>query len=868
MSRQKPDLAGLDQEIRDHIEAETEDNLARGMPPENARSAAIRKFGNMTRVKEDVRGVWIPGWIDQLRQDARDAARAVRRKPAFSFAIVVTLALGIGLTTAIYSVVQAVLIRPLAYAHPDRVVWLTTRVATSKAEIMNSINFATWHSQVTSLEHMVAYDYADSTMAGGAEASRIRIVLASDGFWQVTGAQPFLGVLPSAQETDVLVLTHRVFREQFHGDPQVIGRAVSVDGRQVTIGAVLPHDFGPQLLPQPFAPAFESVDAAAYRMMILQPPPQNIGPQTQIRVYQAFGELKPGVSIEQARGEIEAIHAREQREHPTPFGDSAAIVTPLRDKVVGPSRRALGILLAAAIAVLVIACANVASLMLSRSAERRKEIALRMSVGSGPLRVVRLLLAESLAYALLGGIGGVLLAAWLVNMVIGLIGPAVTRLTETTLDLGVMTVAIAISIGTALLFGVGPAIALCFTNVQEVLKEGGRSVSASRRVVITGRAMVVLQVALTVVLLVGAGLMFKSVWQITTYPQGFTPDQILTMRVDFRGPLYRQEAARLNYATALLEKARTLPGVHEPAITSSRDSTMLVIKDGESMPPPEKREARAAPVSKISADFPRLLGMTLISGRWFEDVETRGAILINETLARRDFADTSAIGARIRMPWLGKDGYGTVVGVVADLKYADIDADPKPELFFHYRDTPVFGVTLAMRVDGDAAAAAPAIRKELSTVDPTQSFYSIKTMEQGLSESIAPRRFNLLLLGTFAMVALVVAVLGVYSVVAYAVSERTHEIGIRLALGAERARVVRMIVGQGMASVIGGIVIGLAAAVMATRVIAGLLYGVDATDVSTFVLSTITLTAIAFIACCAPALKAAVVDPVIALRAE
>ena len=280
----------------------------------------------------------------------------------------------------------------------------------------------------------------------------------------------------------------------------------------------------------------------------------------------------------------------------------------------------------------------------------------------------------------------------------------------------------------------------------------------------------------------------------------------------------------------------------------------------------DDRNARGAPVSTISANFPRLLGMSLVSGRWFEEVETPGAVLINESLARRDLPSDEPIGARIQPD--GPKATAPSSASTTDLKYTDIDVDMKPELFFHHAETRLFGVTMVMRVDGDPIGAAPAIRKALSSIDPTQSFYAIKTMEQALAESIAPRRFNLLLLGTFAIVALVIAVLGVYSVVAYAVSERTHEIGIRLALGAERARVVRMIVGQGMASVIAGIVIGLAAAVMATRVIAGLLYGVEATDVSTFVLSTITLTAIAFIACCAPALKAAVVDPVIALRAE
>ncbi len=875
-----PDLDDLDREIRDHINAETEDNIARGMTEEDARLAAIRTFGNVTRVKEDVRGVWIPGWVDRLRQDARDAVRQVRHRPAFSFAIVVTLALGIGLTTAIYSVVHAVLLRPLSYQHPERMVWLTTQAAPTgdntradrnanrPPEIMNSIDFATWHSLATSLAHMVAYDYSDATVVVGADASRLRIVSASDGFWEVTGAQPLLGALPTSREPHVLALTHRVYREQFYLDPQIIGRAVTIDGRQMTIGAVLPDDFQPQLPGmQWWLTGGGRVDGAAYRAMVVEPPPRVIDRSTQIRVYQAFGEVKPDVTIEQARAEIDAIHARAQRENPSGFGTSNAVVIPMQEKVVGPSRLALKVLLSAALVLLVITCVNVANLLLSRSAARRKEIALRMSMGSGPVRVVRQLLAESLSYALLGGLGGLLLAYWLINAVVGLIGSAVPRLTETSLDVNVMIVALAMSIATALLFGVGPAIALCVTNVQEVLKEGGRSVSASRAVLLTGRVFVAAQVALTVVLLAGAGLMFKSVWRMTSHPPGFAPDQLLTMRVDFRGPQYRDDRARHDYAATLLARAQTLPGVLSAGLTTGRASMMLVIKEGESIKEID-RNARGAPVSSISASFPRLLGMSLVSGRWFEEMETPGTVLVNESLARQMFAGENPLGARIQLPWLGANGLGTIVGVVADLKYADIDADIKPELFFHHADTRLFGVRLVMRIDGDPIGAAPAIRKAVSAIDPTQSFYSIETMERTLAESIAPRRFNLLLLGIFAIVALVVAVLGVYSVVAYAVSERTQEIGIRMALGAQRSRVVTMMVAQGMNSVAVGLIVGLAAALAATRLIAGLLYGVEVTDVPTFVVTTVALTAIAFVACAGPALRAALVDPVVALRAE
>jgi putative ABC transport system permease protein len=863
----RPDLDDLDREIRDHIERETEDNLARGMSPDEARAAAVRKFGNVVRVKEEVHGVWVPGWIDRLRQDARDATRSVRRSPGFSIAIVLTLALGIGLTTAIYSVVNAVLLRPLDYANPDRVVWLTTHGKDGR-DVMNGIDFVTWQSESASLEHMVAYVYSDSTFVVGGEATRLRMIAASDGFWEVTGARPLYGTLPAAGNPPAIALAHHVFREQFHGDPAIVGQAITIDGRPATVAAVLPADFRPQLVPAPFQSAFERIAVGAYRIRQTPTAPPVITPTTGVEIVQAVAELKSGVTLEQARAEIETIHARRQREHPLPFGDSTAVVTPLREEIVAPSRRALGVLLSASIIVLLIACANVANLLLSRSAERRKEIALRMSVGSGPLRVIRQLLAESLGYAILGGIGGVLFAYWLVGVVIALIGLAVPRLPEATLDVGVLAAAAAISIGTALVFGVGPAMALVFTNVQEVLKEGGRSVSASRRVLITGRIMAAAQVALTIVLLTGAGLMFKSVWQMTRYPDGFAPNRILTMRMDFRGPQFRDQNARHDLASALLAKAQALPGVRDAAITTGRESTLLVIKEGEPFPPPEQRAAHEAAVSSISSRMGPLLGMSLVSGRWMDEIETPGAVVINESLARRDFADRDPIGARIRNPYVRPEGYATIVGVARDLKYAAIDQDPAPELFFNHTDTTLFSIMLMLRTDGDPAAAAPAIRKALSTVDPTQSFYSIRTMEQALSESIAPRRFNLLLLGTFALVALVLAVLGVYGVVAYAVAERTHEIGIRLALGAERARVVRMIVSQGMVSVLAGLVAGLAAAYAATRLIAGLLYGVGSHDAPTFAVATLLLSAIAFIACAAPAMRAAFVDPVVALRAE
>jgi putative ABC transport system permease protein len=867
VTRRHSPLDDLDWEIRDHIEAETRDNVERGMCEDDARAAALRKFGNVTRVKEDARDVWVVAWWDRARQDARDAVRRVRRNPGFALAIAVTLALGIGLATTIFSVVNAVLLRPLSYPHPERVVWLTTRAAESPSEILNGLDFADWRARATTFERMVAYAFSDSTVVAGGEASRWRLMLASDGFWDLSGARAILGALPAATDRHVLAIAHRTFRQRFESDPGVIGRAVTIDGRQYTIGAVLAEDFAPQVPEWFWRPGLDRLEVDAYQGLMTPGPATGRDPNQRVPIYLAIGELKPGVPIEHARAELESIHGRIQAEHPTPFGRSTAVLVPLDEKLVGPSRRALRILLAAALVVLLITCANVASLLLSRSAARQKETALRMAVGSGPLRVVRQLLAESVGYALLGGAGGVLLAGWLVSVIIGTAGQAVPRLTEATVDAQVLGFATAISLLTALIFGIGPALSLGHTDVQDVLKEGARGASASRRVRAAGRLAVGVQLALTVVLVTGAGLMLKSVWRMTSYPAGFTPAEILTLRMEFSGPAYRDNpAARHAYAEALLTRARSLPGVRQAELTTGRESTTLIIKEGE--PLPDDREARAAPVSAVSPGFASMLGMSLVHGRWLEDLEAPGALLVNEALVRRDFPDADPVGARIRHPELDEGQYGTIVGVVRDLKYLRIDAEAEPELFMHYRDARPAGVTLALHLEGNPLDAAPAITKALAAVDPTQSIFSVKTLEQTLADSIAPRRLNLMLLGTFAIVATVLAALGVYAVIAYSVAERTHEIGIRLALGAERNRVVRMIVREGIVSIVLGIAAGLAVALAVSRVMASLLYGVEATDGPTFALVALGLAVVGLVACAVPALRAAFIEPVGALRAE
>lgn len=861
MIPREPDLDGLDHEIRDHIDAETQDNIARGMSRADAHYAALRKFGNAARVKEDVRAVWIPGWVDQLRQDLRDAGRRLRRQPAFASLVILTLAIGIGLTTTVYSVVNAALVRPLSVPDAERLVWLTTYEPVAGHDIFNAIDFVQWKEQAPSLETAAAYTFSDATYAGTDEAVRARVISVTDGFWELVGATLALGRFPLPNDQRPLVVSHRFFVDRLAGDPSAIGRAVTLDGVPAVVVGVLPAHSASQLPLPSWRSGLTRRDADMFRPLVLRPQPY---PANQYNVL-GIGKLKPGTTLSGLQAEVEAIHARALSGVGLPWNRLQPRVRPLQEEIVGGARFALTMLLAAVFVVLAITCANVANLLLARASARQREIALRMSVGGGPLRILRQLLFESMTFAVIGGVSGVMLSYALLSVVRRVMSDAVPRLSEATVDASVLGFAAAISVVTAFLFGLGPAVAMCQTDVQAVLKAGARHVSASRGTIRAGRLMVSLQLALTLLLLAGAGLMLKSVWRMTAHPPGFDPERILTMRVDFTGALYREPGRRLDFTTAALSRVAAVGGVRDVAITTGGDSSMLIVEEGK----PADRSRRGAVVSATSGGFAPMLGMKLSRGRWLAEQEPEGAVLINETLARTQFSGIDPIGRRIRVPSTGKiAAYAPIVGVVADMKYSRIDADPGPEAFVHYARAYLFGITITARTTGDPLAVASEVRDAVTSVDRSQSVYDVQTMEQLLAKSIAPRRFNMLLLISFAAVALFLATLGIYGVVTYAVAERTNEIGIRMALGAQRARVVGMIVAPGMASVVVGIIVGLVAASMATRLIAGLLYGVEATDLPTFAFATVTLAVIALLACCAPALKAARVDPVIALRAE
>jgi putative ABC transport system permease protein len=862
-------LNGLDDDVRDHIARETQDNIDRGMTPEEARDAALRAFGNVTLAVEDTRAVWIPVWCDQLLQDARYVLRMLRRSPGFSAVVILTLALGIGLNTAVFSVFNAVLLRPLAYPDPQRLISLSLYGAglSRGMEAVGVTDFQSWRAQATaSFDKLAAYQSSAQAVATPDSAEQARLAWVSDDFWDIAAVRPTLGRLPRLGEPDVLILSHAYFERRFQGDPHIVGSSALVQGRQVLIAGVLPAGFLFQF-PEPVQPQLGPVPIDGYRSMTLSRTPRPAA-----NLFNVIGRLRPGATLDQGRAELDTVRSRIARADPFPFVDELTLrAEPLLERLVGPARPALRVLLAAVIFVLLIAAVNIANLLLARASARQREIAIRASLGAGRARLLRQLAVESTMLAMLGGAGGVVIARAAVLAIARRFPLAVPRLAEATIDGRALAFASAATILTAVLFSLAPALALRGEQVHDLLKDGARASSGPGRLQLR-RALVAIEVALAAVLLCGAGLMMKSIWLLHLGAEGAAPEQVLVMRVRFSGPLYPGQPARRAYADEVLRRLQTLPGVRAVSLTTDRDLLTHAVVEG-APPLTDMDTMRTVPevVNATSAGFAAAMGARLLAGRWITDSEAGPAVVINETAAHRLLPGQDPLGKRIGMPLFPKPepSFAPVVGVVADVKYSKLDAEPDAELYIPYAAAPLLtAFSVVARVDGDPLALAPTMRKAMAEVDRTQPIFGVMTLDQALAESIAPRRFNLLLFGTFAAAALLLALIGIYGVIAFAVAQRTHEIGVRMALGAQRRDVVQMVMRQGMSIASAGIVVGIASAFALTRVLASLLYEVTPTDPATFATVAAVLAITALAACGAPALRAALVDPIVALRCE
>lgn len=869
MMRHTRALADLDQDIRDHIERETRENIERGMSPEDARYAAVRKFGNVTLITEDTRRVWIPLWFDQLRQDAHYAVRMLRRNPGFAATVVLVLALGIGMTTAVFSVVNAVLLRPISYPQSERLVWAATTDPVYHEEIVPRYDFRAWRAQAPSFERMVAYVTADNTIATTDRAIRARVARVSDDFWEIARPRLALGRLPAPGEPNALVLSYRLFEADFQGDSSIVGRAGTFDGGQVTIVGILHKDFHFELVPPPRRDT-DAVDVEAY--VPLEAAPQDTA-RSRGRTVSVVAKLKPNVTSEQARQELEIIRARVAQDSPNAYLDKMPLqVVPLRDRWVGQVRLTLWVLLGAVTCVLLMACATVANLLLARASVRRKEIAIRASLGAGLARVLRQFLTESLVLALLGGAIGLIAVRWGLTILVHAVPGAVPRLAETDIDPQVVGFAVMTSVATILVFGLAPAFSIWTTELQEAIRDGTRMASAGAGSFRIRRLLVTAEMAIAVVLLIGGGLMVKSLWRMNAHPPEFRPESILIMKVPLSGPQYLEAQPRHAYTDELLRRVQAIPGVEAAAVMPH-----YPIRTGLDVKGRRRQPQAGIPIpttlNATSAAYAKAMGMRVVRGRWLAESEPTPVVVINQSLARREFGDQDPVGMQLSVQAIAPDPrvpfYVPIVGVVSDVKHSRLDTAAEPELYVPYVHVPIgSGIALVVRTPGDPVAIVPTIRKMMADLDPAQPVYDVRTLEDALTDSVAPRRFNAFLLNAFACTALLLAVIGVYGVIAYSVAQRTREIGLRMALGAQRRDVVGTVVRQGMQVAVVGIIAGLAAATGLSRLMVSLLYDVEPADPQTFGFVAAVLAAAALVACAVPAARAARVDPLDALRHE
>jgi len=812
--------------------------------------------------------------MQNLLQDLRYGLRTLLKHRSFTFIAVFTLALGIGANTAMFSVVNAVLLRPLPYNDPGRLVtiWEESPDRGLSQIPVSYANLRDWIDQNQTFEQISAYQFANRNLTGAGEPARLLTIRASANLFSLVGATPLLGrtFLPdedNERAAHVVILAHALWQKQFNSDPGIVGKSITLNNQNYTVVGVMPASFQ-------FPVGFGYLGKVISDPIELYVPLAPTANETRRGNYSFFaiGRLKSGVSIDQARAEMTAIERRLEQQYPesnTGIGISLILT---QEQTVKEIRPALLVLLGAVVFMLLIACANIANLLLARAAARQKEIAIRTALGSNRLRILRLLLTESLMLSLAGGCLGFLLAYWGTDILVALAPDNVPRLNEVGVDARVFGFTLAISLITGLLFGLVPAIHAAKPNLNEGLKEGSKGSMGSVAGKRTRNVLVAVEVALSLVLLIGAGLMIKSFVRLQQTNLGFNPDQLLTVNVSLSSSKYPEDRQQAAFFQQALERIQSLAGVQSAGATTALPLTLSVSGSDfriEGRPEPEAGKEMIINTSSISPDYFKTLGISILKGRDFSDRDNSDAPLaaiINSDLARIYFPTEDPLAKRITFD--DGESWISIVGVVADIKRMGLDTTAKPEVYFPYLQVPSPSMSVVARTTTEPLSLVGGVKNQIQTIDKDLPVGEWKTMQQVLSESNSGRRFNLVLLTVFAAVALILAIVGIYGVMSYAVTQRSHEIGIRMAIGAQSRDVFRMVVGEGMILALIGIGFGLVGAFALTRLMTTMLFAVEPTDPATFITTAVLLTGVTLVACYIPGRRATKVDPLIALRYE
>ena len=860
----------LDDEVQFHIEMRTRQHIEAGMSPEEARRTAAGAFGNAVSIRERTRDAWGLRSLEMLRQDVHYAVRAIRRSPGFTVVTVLTLALAIGANTAVFSVVNSVLLAPLPFPDPDRVVTLREMSRAGEPSNTSFTTYTDWKLRSNTFEEIAALRSWGPTLTGDTGAERLTGLRVSESFFRVLGVSPAIGRSFLHEEdrsagTPAVILSHGFWQRRFGGDPDVLDTAITMNGIAYTVVGVMPADFSALVSEQAYGSQADVWAPLAYDL-------SDSSSCRSCRHIRVLGRIQTDATLDEARADIEAITLTLSNDFPDDYSTGGSFVIPLYEELVRNSRGSLWVLFGAVGFVLLVACANVGNLLLARAARREREIATRVAIGAGRSRIVRQLLTEGLILALMGGVAGTVLAIIGADVLVSLNPSELIRLDNVGVNGAVLAFTLGVSLVCGTIFGLVPAVYSLRHDFYESLKAGGQYSQGRRGQRVRG-VLVVSGVTLALVLLIGAGLMTKSFVRLLDVDPGIDVESVLKANVLMSGPAYAEDADRLRAFERLGEGLRNLPGVEAVGMANlipfggNSDTAGLHI---EEKPLDDPADAPYPNRYHVSPGYFHAMGIPLVRGRLFTTQDREGSplvVLVGETLASRVWGDTDPTGKRIKLGGSGGP-WRTIVGVVGDVRHYGLNQAPTMQAYVPFAQNPASAVDLLIRSTIEPASLAASVRQQVGAIDKDQPVYGIVPMSDLVAGSLSSHRFTLWLLTIFAGGALAMAAVGVYGLISYTVGQRTREIGVRVALGAGQGSILRMVMRQGVILAGVGIAIGVGVSFVLTRSLESLLFEVEPTDPSVFVALSTILLATGLVASYVPARRATRVDPKVALRHE